>query len=99
MPPVGNRFRPGQSGNPTGRPKTAGLVKRLRKRYGDDAKELLEQLHALACGPHDNPGIRLAAIRELLNRGWGIPVQPVELAGEDGGPVLTNVVHEYHEAA
>ena len=60
---------------------------------------MLEKLPNLPCGPYANPGTPLAAIRELLNRGWGIPVQPVELAGEDGGPVLTKVVHAYHEAA
>ena len=70
----------------------------LRERYGDDGRTLIDQLDQLAIAPHDNPSVGLAAIQELLNRGWGVPVQTTEMSGLDGIPLVTKVVHEYHPA-
>ena len=41
-------FKKGESGNPGGRPKAAtGLRKELDRRYGDNAKQLLDELDEL----------------------------------------------------
>ena len=95
MPGKGRPFKKGQSGNAGRRTKrVAGLIALVRQRCGADGQLLVEQLKALAFDPHDNPAIRLAAVKELKTWGWGLPLQPHELSGLDGGPIVTKVVHE-----
>ena len=60
-------FKPGQSGNPGGRPK--GLAAKARA-MGDRALEVIEA----ALGDPDRK-VQLAAAREVFDRGWGKPVQ------------------------
>jgi ABC-type xylose transport system substrate-binding protein len=47
----------------------------------------------------DNEGTRVAAIKELIDRGYGKATQPI--TGEDGGPlalmVFTGVPHAQEE--
>ncbi len=38
--------------------------------------------------------IALAASQEVLNRGYGKPVQGVEVTGEGGGPVIFQTIYE-----
>ena len=38
------RFKPGQSGNPAGRPKNSGLSAQLRKAIADEAGEILQSV-------------------------------------------------------
>ena len=59
-------FKPGQSGNPGGRPK--GLGTKARE-YGDKCIEVLAD--AL---DSDDVKTRIAAARELLDRGYGKPL-------------------------
>ncbi len=59
-------FKPGQSGNPGGRPK--GLGTKARE-YGDKCIEVL----ATALDS-DDVKTRIAAARELLDRGYGKPL-------------------------
>lgn len=68
-------FRPGQSGNPSGRPRKhiADLSKEAR-RYAHLALSTLVKI--CKDGMERN---RLAAARELLDRGYGKPVAAIDL--------------------
>lgn len=79
-------FKPGQSGNPGGRPKSVAIVKEAAQAYGLEAiQKLAELMHS------DNPTIARAAARDLLERGYGKPAQSVELSGPEGAALLTGI--------
>lgn len=69
---VGRPFAPGQSGNPGGRPRTLIDVQELARQHTEQAIRTLVQ--AL-----DDPKLRVQAACALLDRGWGRPVQSVEI--------------------
>ena len=74
-------YKPGESGNPGGRPKAAtGLRQELDRRYGDDAKVLLDQLDAFRNS--DNEKIRLDAVKLALAYHCGQPTQRLEHAAD-----------------
>jgi hypothetical protein len=73
-------WRPGQSGNPKGRPKPDVDIAALAREHGPRciavvAKMLTDEDHK----------IRLAAAIALLDRGWGRPAQAI--TGSDGQPL------------
>ena len=68
-------FKPGQSGNPLGRPKSDKTLKELAKVYTEDA---LETLHSIAINEKAKDSARVQAATALLDRGWGKPPQFVE---------------------
>jgi len=69
--PRGRPFRPGQSGNPGGRPRVVGELRELARAH---APEAIEELARLAMKARSESA-RVAAIRELLDRGYGKPTQ------------------------
>jgi hypothetical protein len=73
-------FVPGQSGNPSGRPKEDPLLKEMARARTAEAFEVV-----LACLTDDDPKIRLKAAEVVLDRGHG--KAPIALTGADGGPM------------
>lgn len=73
-------FKPGQSGNPLGRPRgAAGVAKYIAERT-DDCHELIDRLLELSRDPRANVRERFGATQELLSRAVGRPMQPQEIA-------------------
>jgi len=77
------RFHKGHSGNPGGRPKVLGELRELARQYAPEAIRELARLAVKA----KSEATRVAAIRELLDRGFGKAVQAMEHAGDRGEPI------------
>lgn len=75
-------WKPGQSGNPGGRPKVSAEVRELAREHGPKA---IQRLVALMNSKNESVAVR--ASEAILDRGYGRPTQAMELAGKDGGPI------------
>lgn len=85
-PPIGTRWKKGQSGNPGGQPK--GLLRLIREETEDGAK-LVNFMLAVFDGEHGAKlADRMAAATWLADRGFGRPVQAMEVTGAGGAPLL-----------
>ena len=71
-------FRPGQSGNPGGRPKAIAEVRHLARQYTSLAIETLASIVQHG----DKETARVAAAQALLDRGWGKAVQSLDTSGD-----------------
>src|SRR5262245_11097406 len=83
-------WKPGQSGNPGGRPKEIGHVRDLARQYTPEAIETLATI--MRNGKLD--ASRIAAAEALLDRAWG---RPTNLAGPEdvpGGAHATAIILE-----
>jgi hypothetical protein len=72
------KFEKGQSGNPGGRPKS----KELRDLCRTYTEEAVKELGKIALNAK-SPTVRVMAIRELLDRGYGRPQQGLEVSIDD----------------
>lgn len=72
----GKPFAKGESGNPGGRPKVALEVRELARTYGPRA---ITRLAELMDNPKSEPQTVIAAARALLDRGYGKPIQELEI--------------------
>jgi hypothetical protein len=71
------KWKKGQSGNPSGRPKgSKGLAAKIREATGDYTV-IIEKLMAIIHQGNDREAIQAA--RELLDRGLGKPTQQVDV--------------------
>jgi hypothetical protein len=77
------KFPKGQSGNPGGRPRVLGEVQDLARLH---APSIIVELARLALKARSETA-RIAAIRELLDRGYGRPRQAVEVSAPAGDPL------------
>jgi hypothetical protein len=74
-------FKPGQSGNPGGRPKRSVDLRRLaRERTVDAIATLINVMR----NPRAASAARVSAAAALLDRGWGRPVSPQAFTYADG---------------
>ena len=85
------RWKPGESGNPGGRPAILKDVQEMAREYTPLALKTLAEIVGDGKAPH---AARVSAAQALMDRGWGKPVQPNELTGKDGGPIQTQVVED-----
>ena len=80
-------WKKGQSGNPSGRPKTDPELEALLKTYCADA---ISTLYKIATNPKSQDRARVMAANSILDRGLGKPIQ--RIAGKDGAPVVVHVL-------
>lgn len=82
-------FRKGVSGNPGGRPKAlTSVTDEARTHTALAISTLVEILK------NGNQRARVAAAKEILDRGWGRPIQAVDLSNEGAEPlkVVVNLI-------
>jgi hypothetical protein len=72
--PRGRPFAPGQSGNPSGRPKDVLGIQRYAREFGPEAIDRLVELMRKA----QSESARGTASIAILDRGCGKPTQPTE---------------------
>ena len=75
-------WKPGVSGNPAGRPKKLVDIAELCREHGPRAVQVVVSLLDDA-----DSRVRMAAAKELLDRGYGKPTQTIE--GADAATTLT----------
>lgn len=78
-PPEHTRFKPGQSGNPGGRPKGIADVQALAREFTSDAVDTLVKVMKNTKAP---AAARVAAAAHVLDRGFGKPTQTVNATVE-----------------
>lgn len=87
---------------PKGLPKTGGRQKGTPNKVTADIKEIAQSfgqeaithLVEIARNGDAPPAARVAAVKEILDRGYGKARQDVELTGANGGPLETVTVVE-----
>ena len=83
----GRPFRRGVSGNPGGRPRVAGEIRDLARRFTATALAALVEI----CENGRNEVARVAAASALLDRAWGKPGLPIEQSVAEAPQVAVNV--------
>ena len=73
----GRQFKPGQSGNPGGRPKIPEDVKMA---FRAACPEAVEILIGIMRNPKEKTPYRLDAIKTILDRAYGKPVQAQDIS-------------------
>lgn len=80
-------FKPGQSGNPNGRPKKgysiSETVKQMFTEQPEKKKKLVDKIYTVAAEGGD-----MAAARMIWAYMDGMPTQKQEVTGKDGEPLL-----------
>ena len=81
-------FKPGQSGNPSGRPKIPQEFKDLAKEHSISA--LKKVIFIMESGVSDHKD-QLRAAEIIMDRAWGKAVQDLTLGNPDSGPFEVNI--------
>lgn len=75
------KFVKGQSGNPSGRPKSDATLRELARTHTETALKTLVQIMR---NKRYSPQARAYAANSVLDRGYGKPAQSVDLTNSDG---------------
>lgn len=86
------RWKPGQSGNPSGRPKVIGEIRDLARAHTVDA---LETLLAVMSSKEAPPAARVSAAAHILDRGYGKPQQSVVNTIRDARRLTDDELYAY----
>lgn len=99
MTNVSTQFKPGQSGNPGGRPKRGWNWAKLFEEAVDEELTTKDgKMTAQAKQFIVKKLVRMAvdgdmvAVKEIINRMDGMPKQSTEIGGLDGGPLTIEIV-------
>jgi hypothetical protein len=90
------RFKPGQSGNPKGRPPVGKSLAETVRRIADekDPRSGKSNIEAVILKMFEKAKAgSVAHAAFLTDRGWGKPPQPIEAGGPEGGPLEIIVRH------
>ena len=79
----GRPFKKGVCPNPAGRPK---MPAEIRDAFKSLAPESLEVLRKIMQSDESRDNDRIRAIEIILNRGYGTPVQSIEIGNKDNDP-------------
>ena len=80
---TGRPFKKGVCPNPSGRPK---MPTEMRDAFKSLAPESLEVLRKIMQSEEARDNDRIRAIEIILNRGYGTPVQSIEIGNKDDDP-------------
>lgn len=85
----GGAWKPGQSGNPKGRPPEGYTIAELARAITRDGQIPIAFLADVCLGkvPGAKVTDRVLAANSLLDRAWGRPIQAVAHGGPDGGAI------------
>jgi hypothetical protein len=81
-------WQPGRSGNPRGRPVICFELQEAAREHGPQCVAILAQLAGIDGPGAANEAVRLGAARELLDRGFGRPVQTI--GGDNNMPLIVD---------
>jgi hypothetical protein len=88
------KWRPGESGNPSGR---SGLFQEMQRRAREATPELIGYLLEIARDGGEDARNRIVAITIMLERGWGkVPIsEPATLVEDAAKPRLADIVDRW----
>lgn len=77
--PRSSKFKPGQSGNPAGRPRNPKNAAEVREMARERSGAMIEFLGRVALDSRVPINARIQCAVEILNRGWGKPTATLDV--------------------